>query len=71
MTALDFAEPSPNLERSDNRELRERINSLTLDETMKLGIGKSTLHYLRRNAGEERPFRLHAKTIEKLYSAIK
>ncbi len=63
---LDFGEPSPNLEMSDNRELRERIKSLTSDEARRLGVGKSTLHYLRRNARSERRFRVYGKVREKL-----
>jgi hypothetical protein len=43
------AEPSPKLDRLDDRELHERINSLTSHEAKKRGLGKSTLHYLRRN----------------------
>lgn len=65
-STVEFEEPSPNLERSDNRELRERINSLTSDEAKKLGLGKSTLHYLRKNARRENSFRVYGKTVEKL-----
>lgn len=65
-STVDFEEPSPNLERFDNRKLRERINSLTSVEAKRLGVRKSTLHYLRRNARRERPFKLHGKTMEKL-----
>jgi CRISPR-associated protein Cas1 len=65
-STVDFEEPSPSLERFDNRELRERINSLTSDEAKKLGMGKSTLHYLRRNARGERAFRVYGKVREKL-----
>jgi CRISPR-associated protein Cas1 len=66
ISTLDFIEPSPKLDRLDNRELRERINSLTSDEAYKLGIGKSTLHYLRGNVRDERPFRVYGKVGEKL-----
>lgn len=61
----DFKEPSPKLERFDTRELRERINSLTSNEAKKLGIGKSTLHYLRKNARKSE-FTLYTPTIRKL-----
>ncbi len=64
-STVDFAEPSPNLDRLDDRELRERINSLTSHEANRLGVGKSTLHYLRRNARGERPFRVYGKVKEK------
>jgi hypothetical protein len=45
---LDFSEPSPGLHRRDDRELRRRILSLSQSEAQRLGIGRSTLHYLRR-----------------------
>jgi CRISPR-associated protein Cas1 len=66
ISTVDFIEPSPNLDRSDNRIMRERINSLTSDEAKRLGLGKGTLHYLRRNARNERSFKLYSKTMEKL-----
>jgi len=47
---LDFSEPSPDLHRKDDREFRRRILRLTQQEASKLGIGKSTLHYLRNRA---------------------
>lgn len=47
---LDFLEPAPNLERRDSRELRAKILTLTASQARELGIGKSTLHYLRQRA---------------------
>lgn len=47
--SLDFAEPAPSLVRQDNRELRAKILSLTSAEAKRAGIGKSTLHYLRKH----------------------
>jgi CRISP-associated protein Cas1 len=46
---LDFSEPTPHLERTDNEELRRRVLTLNSTGAASLGIGKSTLHYLRRN----------------------
>jgi CRISPR-associated protein Cas1 len=68
-STIDFAEPSPKLDRLDDKELRERIKSLTSDEAKRLGVGKSTLHYLRRNARNEHPFKLHTQTMKKLQAA--
>jgi CRISPR-associated protein Cas1 len=65
-STVDFAEPSPKLDRLDDRELRERINSLTLHEAKKRGLGKSTLHYLRRNARRGKPLKVYGKVKEKL-----
>jgi CRISPR-associated protein Cas1 len=65
---LDFSAPSPDLRRLDDSDLRERILSLTQQEARMLGIGKSTLHFLRENARNERSFRVysrvHAKVLE-------
>jgi CRISPR-associated protein Cas1 len=63
---LDFLEPSPNLHRTDERELRRRIQGLSQSEALRLGIGKSTLHYLRKNFGSKISQRLYRKTRERL-----
>jgi len=60
-TRLDFSEPSPTLERTDSIELRRRILSLSQAKARKLGISKSTLHYLRKNARNDRPFKVYPK----------
>jgi hypothetical protein len=69
-STVNFEEPSPTLDRLDNRELRERIKSLTSNEAKRLGVGKSTLHYLRRSARNDRPFVLRGKTMEKLKASV-
>ena len=63
---LDFSEPSPNLHREDDQELRRRILRLSQSEALRLGIGKSTLHYLRKNAGNERSFKTYRRVSQKL-----
>jgi CRISPR-associated protein Cas1 len=65
---LDFSDPSPRLGRADERKLRERIQNLSLADARKLGIGKSTFHYLRRNARSKASFRGYTGTIDKLMS---
>jgi CRISPR-associated protein Cas1 len=65
-SVLDISEPTPTLERTDNRLMREKILSLTQSEARKRGIGKSTLHYLRKNAANDRAFRTYHKVNEKL-----
>jgi hypothetical protein len=59
--SLDFSEPAPMLERTDNRLIREKILSLTQSEAKKRGIGKSTLHYLRESARDKHPFKMYNK----------
>jgi CRISPR-associated protein Cas1 len=65
-SVVDFNEPIPNLERIDNRELRERIKSLTSDDANRLGIGKSTLHYLRKKADDPKRFTIYASVRSRL-----
>lgn len=63
---IDFIEPRPSLQRSDTQELRRRILEVTQKEARELGIGKSTLHYLRKNAVDEHQFKVYAKLRNKL-----
>ena len=63
---LDFSEPSPNLHRADDEELRRRILSLTRQEAQRLGIGKSTLHRLRKNVRSHSSFTVYHKVREKI-----
>jgi CRISPR-associated protein Cas1 len=63
---LDFSEPSPSLRGADNNEVRRRILSLTAQEAQRLRIGKSTLHYLRKNAEKEHSFKAYGKVLRKL-----
>jgi CRISPR-associated protein Cas1 len=66
MQRLDFTEPSPVLERTDNRTVREAILNLTQAEARELGIGKSTLHYLRKNAKSRYSFRVSSRVRSRL-----
>jgi len=54
---FDLRTPKPALERSDTRALREKILSLSSSDARTLRLGKSTVHYLRKRAKEERPFK--------------
>jgi len=63
---LDFSEPSPNLRVSDEKYFRRRILSLYQSEARRLGIGKSTLHHLRKNARNRNAFKTYNKARGKL-----
>lgn len=65
-STVDFSEPSPILERLDTRTVRETILTMTQAEAKQLGIGKSTLHYLRRNVRDRRSFRIYSNVKEKM-----
>jgi CRISPR-associated protein Cas1 len=63
---LSFNEPAPVFGRMDSQAVRRGILNLTQSEAEKLGIGKSTLHYLRQKARSEHTFRTYSKVREKL-----
>jgi len=67
---LGFSEPSPSLKRTDDLEFRRRILSLSQSEARRLGVGKSTLHYLRKNANGKPSFRVRRKVRTKLDKLI-
>jgi hypothetical protein len=59
--SFDLSSPRPVLQRSDTRVLREKILSLSQPEAYKLGIRKSTFHYLQKKARQEGSFRVYRK----------
>ena len=63
---LDFMEPAPKLERQDSRELRAKILALTTLQAEQLGIGRSTLHYLRKRARSAKQFSVHTSVRSRL-----
>jgi CRISPR-associated protein Cas1 len=63
---LDFSEPSPSLRGVDDNGLRRRTLSLTQQEARRLGIRRSTLHYLRRNATLGCSLRVYSKVRRRL-----
>jgi len=63
---VNFAMPSSSLNRTDSRDLRNRILQLSHKEAKALGIGKSTLHYLRKHARSDKPFKIYSKVAARL-----
>ena len=63
---FDLSSPAPVLERLDSRELRDKILGLSASEARRRGIGKSSLHYLRKNARDRKSFRIYNRVLEKL-----
>lgn len=64
--SLDFIQPFLILKRSDSLKMRKRILELTQKQAEKLGINKSTLHYLKKHAENEKPFNIYHKIDNKL-----
>ena len=65
---IDFMEPAPCLVRSNSRELHERVLGLSASEARRLGLGKSTIHYLKKCACDRKPFKIYDKVRSKLQS---
>ena len=68
-SALDLTQPEPRLERWDDRELRAKVLALTSIQATRLGIGRSTLHYLRKRAGSHRSFALQSSIRKRIQEA--
>jgi CRISPR-associated protein Cas1 len=64
--SLSFLDPIPVLERRGDGQLRSKILALTTSEAKQLGIGKSTLHYLRLKSCSTVQPRIYNKTRRKL-----
>jgi CRISPR-associated protein Cas1 len=63
---VNFDEPTPELNRIDSVAVRKMILSLKTSDARKLGLGKSTLHYLRENTRSGRTFMVYGKVRRKL-----
>lgn len=68
--SLSLLEPMSELERQDDRQLRAKILALTSPQAKQLGIGKSTLHYLRRRTNDQLALRVYSKTRNRLSASI-
>jgi CRISPR-associated protein Cas1 len=65
---FDLLEPHPRLGRADSRDFPKRILSLSHSEARALGIGNSTLHYLRKRARGSGRFTAYSNVRKSLLS---
>jgi CRISPR-associated protein Cas1 len=63
---IDFSNPSPQLARDDSDAIRQQIKKISYSTWEKNGYSKGTLHYLKNNAKQDKPFKIYDKVIEKL-----
>ena len=63
---VDFSTPTYKLDRIDNKELRDKILSITYAEWKELGYSKGSLHQLKQKAKSKKPFKLYGKLKEKV-----
>jgi CRISPR-associated protein Cas1 len=65
---IDFTTPLYKLDRIDNKELRDKILSISYADWEKLGFSKGTLHQLKEKARSDKPFYLQKRVKDKLES---
>lgn len=65
---LDFCFPVPNLDRTDTKELRDKILTTSIYRWQKKGFSKGTLSNLKKNARDNKPFTVNKQVLEKLDS---
>lgn len=63
---LAFNIPYMEISRNDPNELRNRILSMTSDERRKLGIGRNTLFYIKKNLKEGKKIKIYNKVLAKV-----
>jgi hypothetical protein len=63
---LDFSEPKLALRSEDDFELRQKVLNMTNKNASELGIIRSELHYLRKKAKSDKPFKVYGKVKERL-----
>ncbi|MDH3313358.1 MAG: CRISPR-associated endonuclease Cas1 [Nitrosopumilus sp.] len=62
---FNFVIPKMKLNRNDEKELREKILNMSVDERKRFGINKSTLWHIKKNLSEGKTTKIYEKTIEK------
>lgn len=63
---IDFSTPEPYLEKRDSRELREKILNIIYSDWIKMGYSPGSLHYLKKCAKSDKPFKLNKPSAQKL-----
>ena len=63
---FDFSEPSPSLRVVDDKSIRRQILALSQSRAQRLGIAKSTFHYLQERATTSKPFRIYKPVLSRL-----
>ncbi len=63
---LDFVKPEYEIERIDSYDIRQKILNISYADWKKLGFSKGTLHYMKQNAMDDKPFTLNAHVRERL-----
>ncbi len=64
--SMNFTVPIPDLKIIDIKEMRKKILELTSNQAQQLGINKSTIHYLRKNALNSKKFKVYKKILNRI-----
>ena len=67
---LDFTTPHEPLTRIDTAEIRQKIIDISYIQWEKLGFSRGTLHYMKANARNNKPFSLNKHVLERLISTF-
>ncbi len=67
---LDFTTPHEPLIRIDTAEIRKKILDVSYTQWGKLGFSRGTLHYMKKNARNNKPFSLNKHVLERLISTF-
>lgn len=60
---LDFVNPHYGVQRVDSHEIRQKILNISDSDWKKLGFSKGTLHYMKQNAKNDKPFTLSSHVL--------
>ena len=65
---LDFKIPEFKIKNDDTVEIKKKIMKMTPDERKRLGIGKGTLWYMKKNITDGKNIKIYDKVLSKLDS---
>ena len=63
---FEFSTPAYEIDRQDSDEMRRKILAIPYAEWKKMGFSKGTLHYLKKNARDGKPFTMNKHVRERL-----
>ena len=63
---IDFSKPEYAVERQDSEDIRQKILDISYTDWKKMGFSKGTLHYMKQNAKDDKPFTFNVHVRESL-----
>ncbi|MDG6244158.1 MAG: CRISPR-associated endonuclease Cas1 [Methanolobus sp.] len=62
---IDFSKPAYIVERQDSEDIRQKILSIFYTDWKNMEFSKGTLHYMKKNAKDDKPFTLNSHVRER------